>query len=118
MSLIEVYKGRETVLVHTYKDASGVAQSIAGLIITGAVKRTREGTVVQALTSAGATPQIEIVEDGGSDTGVFNVSFTAAMTANWTAGAYEVGYSYQTGEAEPKHFFGEYKLSILTPVDA
>lgn len=66
MNTITIYQNRAVTLRHTYKTEAGVPVSVAGLIITGALKRRRcDAEALITLTTEGASPNIDIIESGG-----------------------------------------------------
>jgi hypothetical protein len=118
MATITVYKNRAATFRHTYKDSAGTAVSITGLIITGALKKNRGDSAAKIeFTTEGASANIDIIESGETNTGVYDVTFAAADTATLQPGTYLLGYSYQATEPDDKTFFGEVQVFVEAPID-
>jgi len=114
---ITLHAGLKTTLRHTYKTAAGVAQSIAGFEIHGAIRKTRDGAVILELSTEGVGPAIAIIESGATNTGVFDVTITGASTEDLAPGYYLLGYTYrEEGETEYS-YFGEVGIDLVQPVD-
>jgi hypothetical protein len=116
--MLVIHKERLTVLPFAYRRVDGTPIGIEDFIITGAVRRRRDDTEpVLAFSSEGENPAIDILDDGETDVGRFNLSLTAAMLTDIVPDNYLLGLSYQTEPDGDKIFFGEAVFELRRAAD-